>query len=253
MLGKDGRSIKLLDFGIARVEQCAETQAAAELCMSGRAADGYARYIKLVDRFLVANKFASASKICGHSLAFLFSNAVHALVACIAHEELPDVSTLVAALRRVCDACHAAAPKHFDGLVLAHFGLGIQLWLARDREHAAKQYESCIAAGRAAVEANAPLGEFAKNKLRTAAENLAVLRGELRLPPTGNNAVRLVVPAGDGEMAAAPVKRALCGACGKDFATSRCGRCLSVTYCDAVCQRADWRAHKAECKAPASS
>lgn len=29
MLGKDGRSIKLLDFGIARVEQCAETQAAA--------------------------------------------------------------------------------------------------------------------------------------------------------------------------------------------------------------------------------
>ena len=52
-------------------------------------------------------------------------------------------------------------------------------------------------------------------------------------------------------MAASPPERAapVCAACGAESGTlSRCGRCRSVWYCSADCQRAHWKkTHKREC------
>lgn len=41
-----------------------------------------------------------------------------------------------------------------------------------------------------------------------------------------------------------------CGSCGLP-AREICGRCKGVSYCDKKCQKAAWRAHKANCAAPA--
>eukprot|EP00741_Cyanophora_paradoxa_P022596 tig00000248_g21821.t1 len=42
-----------------------------------------------------------------------------------------------------------------------------------------------------------------------------------------------------------------CGACGKQLAKDglrKCGRCLSVAYCDQACHGAAWKTHKRECR-----
>ena len=39
-----------------------------------------------------------------------------------------------------------------------------------------------------------------------------------------------------------------CIMCGKPDAKSACGRCKTVRYCGAQCQRAHWPTHKSECK-----
>ena len=58
-------------------------------------------------------------------------------------------------------------------------------------------------------------------------------------------------------MAASPPERAapVCAACGAESGTlSRCGRCRSVWYCSADCQRAHWKkTHKRECGKTAAS
>ena len=38
-----------------------------------------------------------------------------------------------------------------------------------------------------------------------------------------------------------------CAVCGKPDARLRCGRCRSVHYCDASCQKNDWKDHKSRC------
>jgi hypothetical protein len=221
-----------------------DTQRAGTLCMSGRAEDGYALYVKIVDRLLSTKKFTSTKVLqpAGVSLSFVFSNALHALTACIAHEELRDSSTLVAALERALEPC--AAAKHYDGLVLVNFGLGLGAWLSRDRERAAEYYVQGVAAGKAAAAAKAPLCDYAKDKFEGCAGNLRVLRGEAKSEPSSPmnmNATRVFY--GDEYKKIAP---SLCGACGKDFAANKCGRC-GERYCDAVCQRAAWPAHKHVC------
>eukprot|EP00741_Cyanophora_paradoxa_P011721 tig00020563_g11325.t1 len=40
-----------------------------------------------------------------------------------------------------------------------------------------------------------------------------------------------------------------CAACGEEGASAKCGRCHSVSYCNADCQRAHWKQHKKACKA----
>jgi hypothetical protein len=42
--------------------------------------------------------------------------------------------------------------------------------------------------------------------------------------------------------------RGRCAACGEE-ATKRCGACAGPFYCSAACQRGNWRAHRAACKA----
>lgn len=143
------------------------------------------------------------------------------------------------------DVCETA--KHYDGTILAAFGLGLGAWLARDRERAAELYAVGIAAGRAAAAARAPLSAYAQNKYEGCMENLAVLRGEVKLEPSALNAKRaFIVSNEEGKLPAVAPSR--CGACGKDFATMTCGRCRSSRYCDAACQRAAWPAHKPNCK-----
>jgi TPR repeat protein len=44
-----------------------------------------------------------------------------------------------------------------------------------------------------------------------------------------------------------------CAACARADATSICGSCRFVAYCDATCQRAAWAAHKPICKAIAAN
>ena len=41
-----------------------------------------------------------------------------------------------------------------------------------------------------------------------------------------------------------------CGKCQNEKAPSICGRCKAINYCDAVCQKAHWAAHKTFCKKP---
>jgi hypothetical protein len=99
-----------------------------------------------------------------------------------------------------------------------------------------------IAAGKAAASAKAPLCDYAKNKLDGCAGNLRILRGEASEPSSPMNATRVFH--GDEYKKIAP---SLCGACGNDFAANKCGRCGEERYCNAVCQRAAWPAHKLVC------
>ncbi|VDB84563.1 unnamed protein product [Peniophora sp. CBMAI 1063] len=39
-----------------------------------------------------------------------------------------------------------------------------------------------------------------------------------------------------------------CALCGRTESTSRCSSCLSIVYCGAACQKADWKRHKQSCK-----
>lgn len=45
-------------------------------------------------------------------------------------------------------------------------------------------------------------------------------------------------------------KCAACGAAGRGL--RKCGRCRAVVYCDAVCQKAHWQAHKRSCRPQAA-
>ena len=49
--------------------------------------------------------------------------------------------------------------------------------------------------------------------------------------------------------------RRVCAACGKGYlqisGLKECARCKKVCYCDASCQRAHWKEHKKQCRAPA--
>jgi hypothetical protein len=47
----------------------------------------------------------------------------------------------------------------------------------------------------------------------------------------------------------------VCSACNKRLPSEskKCSRCLRARYCDAACQRAHWRTHLVECKAPDDS
>lgn len=38
-----------------------------------------------------------------------------------------------------------------------------------------------------------------------------------------------------------------CGACDKPGAVDECGGCYETRYCNAVCQKRDWKRHKSEC------
>jgi hypothetical protein len=40
-----------------------ELNASGELCMTGRAVAGYARYVKLVDTFITTKKFTSSARV----------------------------------------------------------------------------------------------------------------------------------------------------------------------------------------------
>jgi hypothetical protein len=40
-----------------------------------------------------------------------------------------------------------------------------------------------------------------------------------------------------------------CAACGDACSFNKCGRCKSVHYCNADCQRSHWKVHKLVCKA----
>lgn len=226
--------------------------------MRGKPIEGYARYIKLVDLFITKKKFASSSTAAGHKLSWLFANALHALTACIAHEEIPDVSPLAAALERAVAACSASKPPMYDGLVISAFGLGLHAWLARDRKKAADYYVSGVAAAEAAAAARVKLCDWAVNKAAGCADNLAVLRGEVRLKPSPMNARREFfstdvesILAGRPELP--KIAKSLCGepSCAKDMAAMKCGRCQSVRYCNATCQRAHWAEHKKVCQAAA--
>jgi hypothetical protein len=147
----------------------------------------------------------------------------------------------------------------YDGLVLANFGLGLHAWLARDREKAADYYVSGIAAAEAAAAARVKLCDYAMNKAGGCRENLAVLRGDIRLAPSPMNARREFFSTDiDSILAGRPAElpkigKSLCGepSCAKDMAAMKCGRCQSVRYCNATCQRAHWTAHKKVCKAAA--
>ena len=61
-------------------------------------------------------------------------------------------------------------------------------------------------------------------------------------------------PAAAGAAAAAAAEAGpaatthVCAACGAADATLRCGGCRAARYCDAECQKRDWRAHKAACR-----
>ncbi|KAL0070510.1 Histone-lysine N-methyltransferase smyd1 [Marasmius tenuissimus] len=45
-----------------------------------------------------------------------------------------------------------------------------------------------------------------------------------------------------------------CGSCGKrDIKLMKCSACKKVTYCNAACQKADWKSHKPACKAAKTS
>ena len=229
-----------------------ETEDAGTLCSSGRASEGYARYVKLVARFLSSGKFSSTEKVYGHSLTFLFSNALNALVACISHEELRDTSSFAASLESVLAPCSDA--KHYDGLVLANCGLGLRMWMVTgDRERAADFYVNCIAAGKAAAAARVGLCEYAKSNLEVCFENLAALRGELRFEPSPMLAARIFAvdpkTVKPGELPR--IAPSLCGKCAADFATMTCSRCRAVRYCDAACQRVHWSEHKVQCKTKA--
>jgi hypothetical protein len=43
-----------------------------------------------------------------------------------------------------------------------------------------------------------------------------------------------------------------CGACGKPCRMMRCGCCQKVFYCNAKCQKDDWKKHKRACVAKAA-
>ena len=232
-----------------------ETQEAGNLCIQGRPVDGYARYIRLIDVFLSTNNFTSSAIVGGYKLTWIFANALNALTACIAHEEIPDVAPLVAALTRAVTACSACKPKMFDGLVISYFGLGMYTWLARDRAKAADYYVSGIAAAEAAVAARVQLCEYAISKAKGCSGNLAVLRGEVRKKPLPiRDALREFDADVEGILAGrlelTKIAKSLCGepSCSKDMAALKCGRCLTERYCNTTCQRANWAAHKKVCK-----
>eukprot|EP00753_Platysulcus_tardus_P014812 PLAT4548.1.p1 GENE.PLAT4548.1~~PLAT4548.1.p1 ORF type:complete len:363 (+),score=156.79 PLAT4548.1:11-1099(+) len=57
----------------------------------------------------------------------------------------------------------------------------------------------------------------------------------------------------DTEGAAETTKKAVpttCANCGAEGAKLRCSRCKKVVYCNAKCQRSDWRFHKRICQKP---
>ena len=218
-----------------------------------------ARYVKLVDLFIAANAFASSAPVWagGPTLGFLFANALHALASCIAHEELPDSSPLAAALERAVAACSAVTPKFFDGLIISYFGLGLRSWLVqRDRVRAADYYVGGIAAASEAAAARVLLCDYARNKADGCAENLAVLRGEMRLEPSPMNAQRQFLTADVDSFLAGrqpdleKIAKSLCcaPACAKDMAAQLCGRCRTSRYCNTACQKAHWADHKKVCK-----
>jgi hypothetical protein len=44
-----------------------------------------------------------------------------------------------------------------------------------------------------------------------------------------------------------------CNTCGEPDATARCGSCKDISYCNRVCQKADWKKHKKECIPPGAT
>eukprot|EP01083_Nonionella_stella_P163914 541042_1 len=44
-----------------------------------------------------------------------------------------------------------------------------------------------------------------------------------------------------------------CALCKSSNATSVCGKCKNVYYCNVECQRSDWKQHKKVCKKPSQS
>jgi hypothetical protein len=109
---------------------------------------------------------------------------------------------------------------------------------------------SGVAAGRAAAAAGVRLCSYARDKLDSCTDNLAVMRGELHLPSSPMTAQRTF----DTLRAPLPkIAPSLCSACGADYAALRCSRCMTARYCNAVCQRADWAAHKGGCAAAAAA
>ena len=67
--------------------------------------------------------------------------------------------------------------NHYDGAIIANFGLGMHAWQTGDRKLAAAHYSGGVAMGKAAK--STTLGFYAKSKLDACQENLLVLRGEL--------------------------------------------------------------------------
>ena len=72
-----------------------------------------------------------------------------------------------------------------------------------------------------------------------AAEPAAAPDGEPGLPAETASA------SASASASAAPI---VCAACGAAGARLKCGGCRRAHYCDAACQKRDWRAHKAACK-----
>lgn len=187
----------------------------------------------------------------------LYLDSLHALASGISHEiiKADKLPSVLPALQSVVDSTHGTMSE-FAAAVIANFALARHSWTLGDRDAAADYYTAAVKAGTDAKAAGVRLGSYAEEKLEGARDNLT----NLRLPEgsiakaamaayiaskPGGVAVRVGEPG--TQPAIAP---SLCAACGKDLATLKCSRCMSVRYCSKECQRAHWKAHKGVCVAP---
>jgi len=69
--------------------------------------------------------------------------------------------------------------------------------------------------------------------------------------PTDVGRARELLRARSGAAALPKLPAPGCAHCCLAGATKRCGACGGPAYCDAICQKAHWKAHKRECKAKA--
>ncbi|KAI9016156.1 hypothetical protein DFJ74DRAFT_679629 [Hyaloraphidium curvatum] len=197
----------------------------------------------------------------------MYLDSLHALGSAFSHEEI-TLGTAPAAHDAVKAALRAARrTSDPEAGILAACTLARAYYVAQKRDDAAAQYREAVRFGTVAAETGVALGSHAAEYLALARDNLgsmadmgvAVVFREEQPPPgkpitverPGESKYATIYPtAADGSGAPKPVERETCDACGKkDLALLKCaGTCKpSARYCDAACQRNDWKRHKAVC------
>lgn len=241
---------------------------AAEASPSGREAnnrEGYLAYTQLVHKALKDKSFCLTTEtlqpfLPQFTFASFFANNLHAIVSCISHELLTgrDLKPLIVALQDTFDVCTAA--DHYEGVILAAFGLGRHHWNIGDRVAAAENYANGVTAGRKAAALGVALSESTKDKLEGCADNLRMMGGESsprKAYETREQEMHLRSIGGSSYTATKafikPAKPQLSCSypeCTEELATMFCSGCKGKNqrYCCSDCQRLDWRRHKPECK-----
>jgi hypothetical protein len=228
---------------------------AGVFCTTGKPREGYEQYALAIQGLLDRGDAAlnDKNKLRGApspmlTPRFALHDALHALAAAAAHEEL-DPREVPGAVPALEEAAVRLSTHDIEGAIIARFGLA---WTAyafeKDREKAAAHYNAIAVL---AQQAGRPLtGPYAPSIVATARDNLR----QLQLAPGPEKlAHALAMMAGSEPVKAQPVTAPpvapfVCAGCGRGGAALTCGRCRAVRYCDVNCQRTHWRGgHREAC------